>query len=240
MKIYFYLIVFFFQPLLLLSQDFELLPKNNLWEVQSLDPLASQVFGHIAKVWEDNEAADYAVASFAFGFQRPVVRWNFKNGNAFEIGMEGSAITQFEFTNREDVFRRSILSTDYLAGVPMIYKTGTYAIRFRIYHLSAHSGDDFLILNNISSYHKNNNNYEQVDITLLYPCKDFSFLAGAGAVIRVYEPRKPIYLTAGFNYSYPLNWRYNTKFYTGIYLDARQDHNFRPAINIGAGGHSGG
>ena len=223
------------QAFIVRAQRTLFLPDSNLWSVQCLDPLAAQMYGHGAAVWEANVPADYVLANFAIGAQRAVFRWSLPNDQLLELGIEGVALTQFEFTNRNNQFRRSILSTDYLIGIPLVLYRDPWMLRFRVYHLSAHSGDDFLLLNEIVDYYPNNNNYEQFDITLSFPAlPKLVIQLGAGSVIRVKTPRKPLYFSCGGEYKYPLDASF-TRIIASAYIDSRQDHGFRPAINLGAG-----
>lgn len=217
------------------SQKMDFLPKENLWQTQCLDPLAAQSFGSIAAVWENKQQADYISTGFSFGFQKSVFSWKRSENRGFDIGMEGGAITQFEWTSRAGDMQRNILSTDFMVGMPVVWVLKPFTIRFRVYHLSAHMGDDYILRNKITSYYKNNNNYEQLDVTASYLIKEVRLSLGAGTILRASQPRKPLIFTVAAEYVIPLNEKESSSFYAGFYADSRQDNDFKPAINIGAG-----
>lgn len=211
------------------------LPEEDYWHAQTLDPIESQSFGFMAAYWKGSTPADFALAAFGFGFQRAFIRWQKSDSRGYDIGVAGAAFSQFEFTHRTGVSQRNLLSTDYKIGVPFVVYLKPWTIRFRLYHLSAHMGDDYIFRHKITSYHKNNDNYEQFDVTASYLLNDFRFYFGAGAVVASAQPRKPLVVTGGINYTARLNLKGNTRFFSGFYIGSQQDHGYIPAINVGAG-----
>ncbi len=217
------------------GQKMNFLPKQNLWQTQSLDPLSSQSGVLIGAYWENDKPADFFLTTFTFGFQKAIFAWPKGEEKGFDLGLEGAALTQFEWTDREGAFQRNILSTDFWIGVPFVMYFKPWTIRIRFYHLSAHMGDDYMIRNDINSYHKNNTNYEQLDVTASYLLKNFRFYFGTGIIVRSSHSRKPLEFTAGMDYLLSLNKKGTANFYAGFYADSKQEYNFTPAINIGAG-----
>jgi hypothetical protein len=222
-------------PLFGISQKADFLPKYNLWTTQTLNPIASQSYGQVDAVWEGNDPADYVLTIFAFGFQKSIVAWQFSEDISFDIGIEGSVFTQFEWTRRTGEFKRFIISTDYLVGLPFVLKVKSWAIRLRIYHLSAHMAEDYIINNNIDRRAYTNNKYEQVDVTTSYLMKNFRFYMGVGVTFRAVRDRKPMVFTGGMDYLLPLNQQKSIHFFSGLYLDSRQEFEFSPAMNLGVG-----
>lgn len=217
------------------TQKTDFLPKHNLWHTQSLDLIASQSSAMVAAYWDDGNSTDYALTTFGFGFQKSFLAWHKSENIAFDLGLEGAALTSFEWTNRDGSFQRNILSTDFWIGVPFVMFFKPWTIRIRIYHLSAHMGDDYMIRNNVHSYIKNNANYEQLDVTATYVYKSFRFYLGAGAVLHAAIPREPMVFTTGLDYLLNLNKKQSAKLYAGFYADSKQEYGFTPAINMGTG-----
>jgi len=235
MKYFFCFLIFIFLTTSIYSQKTDFLPKENYWHVQSLDPIESQSSGLIAAYWENGLPADYTLTAFAFGFQKSFFAWHKSKERGYDLGIEGAAFTQFEWTDRTGDFQRNILSTDFRIGVPFVMYFKPWTIRIRYYHLSAHMGDDYMIRNKITSYYNNNNNYEQLDVTASYLLKNLRFYFGAGVVVRAAQYKKPLVFTGGLDYLLSLNKKGTAKFYVGFYADSKQDHGFTPAINIGTG-----
>ena len=222
------------------GQKIDYFPKQNLWQTISLDPLAGQAYVQIAAVWEGSSPTDYINTRFSFGFQKSVFVWTISNKRAIDIGMEGGAITQFKWTISDDYLQTDYTSTDFIIGMPVVYKTENLLLRIRIYHLSSHMGDDYIFRDSISSYYRNNNTYEQLDLTASYLYKNFRFILGVGTVLTSSAPRKPLVFTSGMEYLTSLNKRESVKFCAGFYADSKQDDNYIPGINIGLGMKFGG
>lgn len=211
------------------------LPKKNYWHVQTLEPIESQSYGFMAAYWHNSTPADFMLAAFGFGFQRAFVRWQKSDSKGFDLGVEGAALSQFEFTHRTGASQRNLLSTDYRIGIPFVIYFKPWTIRFRLYHLSSHMGDDYILRHHITSYLSNNNNYDQFDVTASYLVKNYRFYFGLGTVIYAAEHRKPLVFNGGLNYTTPLNLKKTTNFFAGFNVDSKQDNAYIPAINVGAG-----
>jgi len=235
MKYYLHLLLFVVLPLSGISQKADFLPKQNLWITQSLDPIASQSYGQLDAVWENSNPADYTLTVFAFGFQKSAVAWQFSEDISFDIGIEGGVFTQFEWTKRTGELKRYIISTDYLFGIPFVLSVKSWTIRLRIYHLSSHMAEDYIINNDITSRAHTNNKYEQVDATASYLLKNLRFYFGVGVTFRAVRDRKPMVFTGGVDYLLPLNKKKSAHFFAGLYLDSRQEFDYSPAMNLGVG-----
>lgn len=218
-----------------LGQKSDFLPKQNLWQTQTLDPIASQSYGQVDAVWEDGIPADYALTVFAFGFQKSAFAWQFSKDIHFDIGIEAAVFTQFEWTNRDDEFQRNIISTDYLIGLPIVLKVKAWTLRLRLYHLSAHMAEDYIIKNEIDEFAYHNNKYEQVDFTAAYQINNFRIYLGIGATFRANRARRPMVFTYGLEYLLALNEKKSTCLYAGFYADSKEELGFSPAVNAGLG-----
>lgn len=217
------------------SQKLDFFPKQNLWHTLSLDPLAAQSYVQIAAIWEGNSPTDYVITGFSFGFQKSFISLKISEKSSIDIGMEGGAITQFEWTMREDYMQRNILSSDFIIGMPIVWQMDNLMLRLRIYHLSSHMGDDYMVRNNITSYYRNNNNYEQLDITASYLIKNFRLNLGVGTVLTSSAPRKPLVFTSGLEYLLPLDKEESVNLCAGFYADSKQDNYYIPGINMALG-----
>ena len=229
------LVVAIFSFTYLNSQGFEFLPKSNYWKTLTMDPLGSQSYGSISAVWEDNKLQDYTLFSFAFGFQKSFFAWSMSEEKGIDIGIEASAFAHYQWAYVDDVFERIIITSDYLIGIPVVFHFKPWMIRLRFWHISSHLGDDYILNNGLESYVINNMRYEQVDVTATYDLEKFRFYLGTGVVIRAYRYRAPMVFFGGAEYVTPVNKKGNIRFYGGFYADAKQELNYNPAINVGAG-----
>ena len=230
------LIVVLFPFLSRAQRRMEFMPKQNLWHVQTLDPNASQSSAMCVGYWIDKKPADFLLTAFAFGFQRAFFAWPVSDDKGYDLGLEGAALTNFEWTNRNGTIERNNLSTDFWIGVPFVIHFRPWTVRIRFYHLSSHMGDDYMIRNNITSYFKNNANYEQLDVTVMRVIKNFRFYAGTGLVVHsALGERKPLSFTFETDYLLILNREKSCQFYAGLFVSSKQAFGFTPAFNVGTG-----
>jgi hypothetical protein len=75
-----------------------------------------------------------------------IVRWaGAKDGDGLEFGLSGAVFAQFDLTRSS----HDLINADYVVGLPVSYRRGPYAIRFRAYHQSSHLGDEFVENNQV-------------------------------------------------------------------------------------------
>jgi len=97
------------------------------------------------------------------------------------------------------------LNSDYFVSLLWnIEHNKQHSTRIRLYHISTHDGDDFLIRNAIHSYNPNPENYEQLDVTHSYTHKRWRFYGNAGLNISFSDLRKRLSFEFGYEYRYPL------------------------------------
>jgi len=210
-------------------------PSKSYWQPMMLDPITAQTNGSLNAYWEDGKQKDIVWAIFAFGFQRPLIAWKYESGKVLELGMEVASFTQFEFKWVNGVSQRNILNTDFKVGMPLVYHTKKWNYRLRIFHVSSHWGDDYMIRNHIYHYIPNAVNYEQMDITASYTKGFYRFYGGVGFVIRPETIRKRWDFEAGFFITKELGIRKNLALIGGMDIKAYQQNNFNPGFNSAVG-----
>jgi hypothetical protein len=62
-------------------------------------------------------------------------------GDGLQFGLEGAVFTQFDL----DAPSAAILNADYIVGLPLTYRSGSFSARARVYHQSSHLGDESLL-----------------------------------------------------------------------------------------------
>lgn len=91
-----------------------------------------------------------------------------------------------------------LVNTDYYVGIPLTYARDRWSYRFRVYHVSSHLGDEFLV--NHPGFHRLNPSNEAIDFFASYQANDVVRLyAGLGAIVHSDEsfPWKPMYVEYG-------------------------------------------
>ena len=61
-------------------------------------------------------------------------------GNGVQLGVEAGVFAQFDLGTRS----ADLLNADYVVGIPLTFRVGSFSGRFRVWHQSSHLGDEFL------------------------------------------------------------------------------------------------
>jgi hypothetical protein len=77
----------------------------------------------------------------ALGLALPVVRWTAEEdrGSGTEIQIEAGVFARFDIRERWDLD-----AADFRFGVPVVHREGDLALKFHLYHLTSHLGDEFI------------------------------------------------------------------------------------------------
>jgi hypothetical protein len=133
-----------------------------------------------------------------------------------------------------------LVTTDYILSIPISYARNNLSYRLRIYHISSHLGDEFMV--NQPQVARVNPSFEAIDFFASYQFEEsLRFYAGPGFILNFDPsfPMKYVYLEYGFEFK-PLVRKYNhPKLYGGPFLavDVQQWqlHDFRPSLTLQLG-----
>lgn len=140
----------------------------------------------------------------AMGDNFPIYRWYnvFPWCGDLQIGVEAGIWAPFNF---EDVPHINgtcceLVNTDYLLGIPLDYSVDRWAFRLRLYHISSHLGDEFLVNNPFRLLGRDNPSLEALEF--FTSCQITRFLrlyAGPGVVLHSDEtfPMDDFYVEYG-------------------------------------------
>ncbi len=112
-------------------------------------------------------------AAVAMGDDFPVFRWRdiMPWHGDMQIGIQASIWAVFNYRNIPHRYNHEtceLVNTDYLVGIPVTYAVDRWSFRARIYHISSHLGDEFLV-NHPDFLHKRKNpSFEAVDFFTSY------------------------------------------------------------------------
>jgi hypothetical protein len=210
-------------------------PQSNLlFPALVADPLHISYSGSLRF---NDEVLSNTAAFISFGDRFPIYRW--LNVGPFygdmEIGIEGAAWAYFNMSNEGD-----LINTDYYAGIPLTYAFDNWAFRLRMYHVSAHLGDEYIITH--PDVTRLNYSFEALDFFALY---DFSRslrgYGGIGWVVRSdkEDPVDPLYVEGGaevrlFGTRDFLKSLYLQPFYA-MHFRFWQDHDWQRDMNFSLG-----
>jgi hypothetical protein len=156
-----------------------------------------------------------SVGAVSFGSEFPIYR--FCGVNAFsyksdiELSLEGCLYAVFNLnpsTPSGYTFTHALIDADYYIGIPVTLAHNKWTFRFRLYHISSHLGDQFMVLN--PGFARRNLEFEAIDLKVNYQItRDWMFYAAIGDYIISDSdfPMKSLYFDWGFQYFYP--WVYD-------------------------------
>src|SRR5258708_18928474 len=154
------------------------------------DPQEPQFFA--TYLWAQSPRLASHLGSVGFGQTIGLVR-----GRDWQVAIAAGVFSEFNMQSSTT----DLLNTDYLVGLPITYRRGSFATRFRVYHQSSHLGDEYLV----------HNHAQRVDLTfqaaeLLVASEASRWrVYGGGAYIFAHSPAdlKPGVLPGGRGYPPP-------------------------------------
>lgn len=128
-----------------------------------------------------------------------------------------------------------LVTSDYILSIPLTYAIGNYAYRFRIYHISSHLGDEYIV--NHPAVNRVNPSFEAIDFLTSFQATDgLRLYGGPGLIINSdssYE-MKQWYLWYGLEWRMPgLRYHYHRLYgapFLALDMQNWQASNFRPSF----------
>lgn len=143
-------------------------------------------------------------ASVAIGDDFPFFRWRdvFRWHGDLQIGIEGGIWAVF---NYDDVPHRNgetceLVNTDYFVGIPLTYAYDRWSFRMKLYHISSHLGDEFIVNNPEYLYLRKNPSYEALEFISSYQVSgNLRAYGGPGFILHSDQsfPMKSLYAKYG-------------------------------------------
>jgi len=108
----------------------------------------------------------------SLGDDFPIFRWrNVFNGHGdMQIGIQAGVWSVFNFSHVPDRKKNTceMMNTDWLVGIPLTYAYDRWSFRLRVYHISAHLGDEFLVNHPEFLEERKNPSYEALEWITAY------------------------------------------------------------------------
>jgi Protein of unknown function (DUF1207) len=156
-----------------------------------------------------NDAAfGQAIAFTSFGEVFPIYRW-YGVGPwkaDVQVDIEAAVWSLFEWTKQKGIIQGdacALVDADYYVGLPLSYAVNCWSFRLRLYHISCHLGDEFLILEQLADpdFQRLNPSDNAIDFfASYYRWKNaLRLYAGVGYIFdtNVSFPMKPWYFEYG-------------------------------------------
>jgi hypothetical protein len=162
------------------------------------------------------------VVPISLGDDFPIFRWFdvFRWHGDLQIGIEACIWSIFDIHPKNDVCGGTALfNTDFYVGLPLTYAINKWAWRFRVYHISSHLGDEFLV--NHPWFCRKNPSYEATDFFFSYQAYGWLRLYGGPGYILHSDhtfPMKHCYIEYGFETSFLGTKIYYHKLYGCFFL----------------------
>lgn len=144
-------------------------------------------------------------AAVSLGDDFPVYRWRnvFRWQGDLQIGIEGCVWAVFNFEHVPHIHHQTseLINTDYYLGIPLDYAFDRLSFRLRIYHISSHLGDEFIVNHPIYLEKRKNPSFEAIDLFTSYQVsRNLRVYFGPGFILHSDEtfPMKWGYVEYGF------------------------------------------
>ena len=133
-----------------------------------------------------------------FGASFPLYRIVNKDvDREWEIGIQAGLFAIMDIGTKQS----ALVNADYVVAVPITYRSGSCSSLARLYHMSSHLGDEFMLTPEGKKTKRINLSYEGIDILLSYNFNSFRLYGGGGYTIHK-EPSyvKPLKVQVGGEY----------------------------------------
>src|SRR3989441_10774987 len=109
-------------------------PSGALFPSLLADPKEPEFFA--TYLWERSSRLASKLGSLAFGQTLGVL-----GTRDWQLSIAAGVFSQFDLSSST----ADLMNTDYLVGLPLAYRRGGTALRFRLYHQSSHLGDEYML-----------------------------------------------------------------------------------------------
>lgn len=213
-----------------------LLDRGFYFEPLVYDPTETLSGAGIYNLWEDTEDVTGIYVPVNLALNQSLIRYRIDSLEGWEFGLQAAAFTQFEIKHVGDgVYLGGMVNVDYRAVGFISYRENRLALRFRLFHISSHLADDYIIRNNITTPTPNTLNYEQVDLTASYNLGSFRFYGGIGYVFTPNSVRERWAFEVGTEYRQRNREEKFARLVAGLDIKSFEENTYTPGYRAGAG-----
>ncbi len=142
----------------------------------------------------------------SLGDNFPIYRWiDVGSHGDLQVSLESGIWAVFDLDPPKPRINSgtALVNTDFYVGIPLAYASDAWSFRFRLYHISSHLGDEFLVNN--PGYLRKNPSFEAIDLFVSYQLLgSLRVYLGLGDILHS-DPSfhlKPFYLEYGGEYRF--------------------------------------
>lgn len=163
------------------------------------EPLVAVVREPQFSIRKENYSGDsgnFNAGSVSFGDYLPVVGYNFEDNSQLQLQIDGALFAIYDL----DKPSFDLYNTDYIFGLSLAYRDEAFSSRFRVYHVSSHLGDEFILDN--PGFKRNNSSFEEAQLVAAYELAGFRGYFGGGAIFRSnsLDDLDPLSVRSGLEY----------------------------------------
>jgi hypothetical protein len=207
-------------------------PHTHIFPSIFLDPLECQINGGSNFLFR--KGSDVSLYSLVnFGFIKPVIARHNESGS-WELNFGAATFTQFDLIRRTNgSYLAGLLNNDYKISADFSLQKNNSVFRFRLFHISSHLGDDYMLRHNDTIPNNKSDNYEQADLTYLRLKGDNYWYIGAGEIYTRYAFRKRFSLQGGGLLNVGKSEHIN--FFTSVNIKLLAEYSFVPDMRTALG-----
>lgn len=152
-----------------------------------------------------------SIGAVSFGTEYPFYRWHGVNFWGYqgdlEVSIEGCLYAVFNMNPHPPsgvTYSHELINADYYIGIPLTYAHDRWTYRLRLYHISSHLGDQYMV--DHPGVTRRNLEFEAVDLKAAYQLTDTVQLYGGIGDYVISDkdfPMKSLYIDYGFQIFMP-------------------------------------
>lgn len=146
-----------------------------------------------------------------------------RGGEDWQFGLQAAVFTIWDMTTESN----DLINADFLVGFPYTWRNGRWVYMARLFHVSSHLGDEFVLAN--KNVERVNLSYEALDGKVSYDlARGARVYGGAGSMFRKYPPElKPLFAQLGVEWLGPLFARKVLRPLAGADLQKHQQNGWK-------------
>ncbi len=201
-----------------------------------LDPTACLTSGGLMQLKGSESMNEGIYIPVNIGFQQSIFRFQKSDDMGIEFGFAAAAFTQFTIKAVENYkYLGEIENTDYKASGFINVLFDKWATRLRLFHISSHLADDYILRNQIAIPNPGTVNYEQLDLTTSCQQQFMRYYLGIGMVITPHAVRERLSLQSGMYYRKIVGGKEMLRLAGGMDVKIFEQNNYRPNIKSAIG-----
>lgn len=123
------------------ASGFVVFPQGQVFCPLLADPKAVHTFASYLRGEFPKDAPARNIGSVGIGDTVRFFRYGGPDpGEGVQLGLDAAVFAQFDLDAPSD----DLVNADYIFGIPLTFRVGTFSGRVRVYHQSSHLGDEFL------------------------------------------------------------------------------------------------